>query len=128
MILIRRRCIQLQEGMAPGQSHGHIYRSELMQRVAQGFAALEETERRQTEQLLAEEEHSRKRYIAQFQSLARKVYTLEEEARQSVQFREETTEVLKGLRRAQQNLAEDVETMRGALRIWTVWYVPLYHR
>lgn len=108
--------IQLPEGVDPGQSHGHVYRSELMQRVAAGFAALEETERRQTEQLLQEEEHSRKRYIAQFQSLARKVDSLEEEARQSVQFREETTEVLKGLRRAQQNLAEDVETMRGALR------------
>jgi len=108
--------IQLPEGVEPGQSHGHVYRSDLMQRVAQGFAALEETEKRQTEQLLQEEEQSRKRYIAQFQSLARKVDTLEEEARQSVQFREETTEVLKGLRRAQQNLAEDVETMRGALR------------
>merc|ERR1719281_27824 len=84
-----------------------------MQRVAHGFAALEETERRQTETIHQEEE-SRKRYVQQFQSLGRKIDTLQEEAKQSQTFRDETTEVLKGLRRAQQNLAEDVETMRGA--------------
>merc|ERR1719262_1925989 len=87
-----------------------------MNKVASGFAALEETERRQTDAFVQEEEASRKKYLQQFQSMGRKIDTLQEEARQSHTFRDETTEVLKGLRRAQQNLAEDVETMRGALR------------
>merc|ERR1712139_14181 len=65
---------------------------------------------------MLEEEHSRKRYIAQFQSLARKIDNLYEEARASQQFREEMTEVLKNLRRQQQALMEEVEQMRAALR------------
>jgi hypothetical protein len=87
-----------------------------MQNIAQSFSALEESEKRQTEALLLEEEHSRKRYIAQFQSLARKIDNLYEEARASQQFREETAEVLKNLRRQQQALMEEIEQMRAALR------------
>jgi len=87
-----------------------------MQNIAQNFSHLEESEKRHTEALLLEEEHSRKRYIAQFQSLARKIDNLYEEARASQQFREETTEVLKNLRRQQQALMEEIEQMRAALR------------
>merc|ERR1711988_18990 len=54
--------------------------------------------------------------IAQFQSLARKIDALYEEARASQQFREETAEVLKNLRRQQQALMEEIEQMRAALR------------
>merc|ERR1719324_1595580 len=108
--------IQLPAGAGAGELQGHLHKSELMQNIAQSFSALEESEKRHTEALLLEEEHSRKRYIAQFQSLARKIDNLYEEARASQQFREEMTEVLKNLRRQQQALMEEVEQMRGALR------------
>jgi DNA repair exonuclease SbcCD ATPase subunit len=108
--------IQLPAGQQAGEKQGHLHKSELMQGIAQSFSALEESEKRQTEALLLEEEHSRKRYIAQFQSLARKIDALYEEARASQQFREETAEVLKNLRRQQQALMEEIEQMRAALR------------
>merc|ERR1719324_2206873 len=108
--------VQLPSGSGPGEMQGHLHKSELMQNIAQSFSALEESEKRQTEALLLEEEHSRKRYIAQFQSLARKIDNLYEEARASQQFREETSEVLKNLRRQQQALMEEIEQMRAALR------------
>lgn len=114
--LTQEAAIQLAPGTGPGEKQGHLHKSELMQNIAQSFSALEESEKRQTEALLLEEEHSRKRYIAQFQSLARKIDALYEEARASQQFREETTEVLKNLRRQQTALMEEIEQMRAALR------------
>eukprot|EP00746_Dinoflagellata_sp_MGD_P162525 gnl/MRDRNA2_/MRDRNA2_90123_c0_seq1.p1 gnl/MRDRNA2_/MRDRNA2_90123_c0~~gnl/MRDRNA2_/MRDRNA2_90123_c0_seq1.p1 ORF type:complete len:275 (+),score=78.53 gnl/MRDRNA2_/MRDRNA2_90123_c0_seq1:75-899(+) len=114
--LTQEASIQLPAGTGAGEKQGHMHKSELMQGIAQSFSALEESEKRQTEALLLEEEHSRKRYIAQFQSLARKIDALYEEARASQQFREETAEVLKNLRRQQQALMEEIEQMRAALR------------
>merc|ERR1719160_2275779 len=114
--LTQEASIQLPAGTGAGEKQGHLHKSELMQGIAQSFSALEESEKRQTEAVLLEEEHSRKRYIAQFQSLARKIDTLYEEARASQQFREETAEVLKNLRRQQQALMEEIEQMRAALR------------
>lgn len=114
--LTQESAIQLPDGTGSGEKRGHLHKSELMQNIAQSFSALEESEKRQTEALLLEEEHSRKRYIAQFQSLARKIDNLYEEARASQQFREETAEVLKNLRRQQQALMEEIEQMRAALR------------
>merc|ERR1719324_566440 len=114
--LLQEAAIQLPSGTQAGEKQGHLHKSELMQNIAQSFSALEESEKRQTEALLLEEEHSRKRYIAQFQSLARKIDNLYEEARASQQFREETSEVLKNLRRQQQALMEEIEQMRAALR------------
>lgn len=108
--------MQLPVGSGPGEMQGHLHKSELMQNIAQSFSALEESEKRHTEAVLLEEEHSRKRYISQFQSLARKIDNLYEEARAAQQFREEMTEVLKNLRKQQQALMEEVEQMRGALR------------
>jgi len=108
--------VQLPAGQGPGELQGHLHKSSLMQNIAQSFSALEESEKRHSEAIMLEEEHSRKRYIAQFQSLARKIDNLYEEARASQQFREEMTEVLKNLRRQQQALMEEVEQMRGALR------------
>merc|ERR1719324_300679 len=108
--------VQLPAGSGPGELQGHLHKSELMQNIAQSFSALEESEKRHTEAIMLEEEHSRKRYISQFQSLARKIDNLYEEARAAQQFREEMTEVLKNLRRQQQALMEEVEQMRGALR------------
>lgn len=87
-----------------------------MTSIAQSFSQLEESEKQHTEALLLEEEHSRKRYISQFQSLARKIDNLYEDARAAQQFREETIEVLKNLRRQQQSLCEEIEQMRSALR------------
>jgi hypothetical protein len=114
--LSQEASIQLPLGSGAGEKQGHLHKSELMQNIAQSFSALEESEKRQTEALLLEEEHSRKRYIAQFQSLARKIDNLYEEARASQQFRDETAEVLKNLRRQQQALMEEIEQMRAALR------------
>merc|ERR1712224_1070666 len=85
--------VQLPAGQGPGELQGHLHKSSLMQNIAQSFSALEESEKRHSEAIMLEEEHSRKRYIAQFQSLARKIDNLYEEARASQQFREETTEV-----------------------------------
>jgi DNA repair exonuclease SbcCD ATPase subunit len=114
--LSQEAAIQLPVGSGAGEKSGHLHKSELMSNIAQSFSALEESEKRQTEALLLEEEHSRKRYIAQFQSLARKIDNLYEEARASQQFRDETAEVLKNLRRQQQALMEEIEQMRAALR------------
>lgn len=114
--LTQEATIQLPSGAGSGERQGHLHKSELMQGIAKSFSALEESDKRQTEALLLEEEHSRKRYIAQFQSLARKIDALYEEARASQQFREETAEVLKNLRRQQQALMEEIEQMRAALR------------
>merc|ERR1719321_2343677 len=114
--LVAEAKVQLPAGTSPGEMQGHLHKSELMQNIAQSFSALEESEKRHTEATMLEEEHSRKRYISQFQSLARKIDNLYEEARAAQQFREEMTEVLKNLRRQQQALMEEVEQMRGALR------------
>jgi len=65
--------VQLPSGSGPGELQGHLHKSELMQNIAQSFSALEESEKRHTEAIMLEEEHSRKRYISQFQSLARKI-------------------------------------------------------
>lgn len=96
-------------------------KSSIMRSLAQTFMELDASETTHTQSLVQEEQRSRERYIAQFQSVAAKCQSLDEEFGNDSRFRKDFSEALSQYEQEQRRdvgeFSQDMEALRDLDRL-----------